>query len=98
MANRRDLVLKALQESDIAISATTLAQQFNVSRQIIVGDIALLRAQGYEINATPRGYVLPSDTINMSSNIRHTIACLHDDKKMIEELNQFGYIKNRFSL
>ena len=32
--------------------------RFSVSRQIIVGDIALLRAAGAAISATPRGYVI----------------------------------------
>ncbi|GEN93434.1 transcription repressor NadR [Weissella soli] len=38
------------------ISANTFAQQFGVSRQTIVGDIALIRATGDQIIATPQGY------------------------------------------
>lgn len=41
------------------VSASVLAARFSVSRQIIVGDIALLRAGGLDIAATPRGYLLP---------------------------------------
>jgi transcriptional regulator of NAD metabolism len=33
-----------------------LAEQLGVSRQIVVGDVALLRAGGFAIDATPRGY------------------------------------------
>ena len=45
------------------VSAAALARRFSVSRQIIVGDIALLRASGADISATPRGYViLPAAT------------------------------------
>lgn len=40
------------------VSATSLAKAMGVSRQIIVGDIALLRAQGKEITATARGYTM----------------------------------------
>ena len=38
------------------ISASALAAKLGVSRQIVVGDVALLRAGGAEIEATPRGY------------------------------------------
>ena len=57
---RRKNVVKAISSSDSPISAATLAQKFNVSRQIIVGDVALLRAEGTDIVATPRGYILES--------------------------------------
>ena len=50
---RRKNVVKAISSSDSPISAATLAQKFNVSRQIIVGDVALLRAEGTDIVATP---------------------------------------------
>jgi transcriptional regulator of NAD metabolism len=36
-----------------------LAGLLGVSRQIVVGDVALLRAAGYDVEATPRGYLLP---------------------------------------
>ena len=56
---RRQIIAQTL-TADKAISATALAGKFSVSRQIIVGDIALLRAGGMDIAATPRGYVLPA--------------------------------------
>ena len=55
---RRRAVARALEEADGPVSATALAERFSVSRQIIVGDIALLRAAGAEISPTPRGYVI----------------------------------------
>ena len=55
---RRQAVKQVLEEAGGPVSATALAKQFSVSRQIIVGDVALLRAAGEEILATPRGYVL----------------------------------------
>ena len=51
---RRQIIAQTL-TADKAISATVLAGKFSVSRQIIVGDIALLRAAGMDIVATPRG-------------------------------------------
>ena len=55
---RRQAIRELLQNSKQPVSASALAARFAVSRQIIVGDIALLRAAGAEISATPRGYVV----------------------------------------
>ena len=58
---RRLAILSRLKEADKPISATTLAEGFSVTRQIIVADIALLRAAGHSIRAEHRGYVLDAD-------------------------------------
>ena len=55
-AQRREVILKRLSEADAPVSASVLAAQLGVSRQIVVGDVALLRAGGAAIAATPRGY------------------------------------------
>lgn len=81
--NRRKGVAKCLEQTRGPISATALAKQFSVSRQVIVGDIALLRAGGMDISATPRGYVLPAKSVGT----RHTLACRHNAAQMAEELN-----------
>ncbi|MEG0825444.1 MAG: HTH domain-containing protein, partial [Oscillospiraceae bacterium] len=52
---RRAHIQKTLAGGSGPVSATKLAQELGVSRQIIVGDVALLRAQGADISATPRG-------------------------------------------
>ena len=56
---RRETILKLLRQSAQPVSASTLAGQLSVSRQIIVGDIALLRAGGADILSHPPG-VLPA--------------------------------------
>ena len=56
---RKDNIIQKLQSTDSPVSASSLAKEFGVSRQIIVGDIAILRAEGHDISSTPRGYVLP---------------------------------------
>ena len=61
-SERRQQIARLLSASQAPISATTLSQELGVSRQIIVGDIALLRAAGQEITATARGYVIPGET------------------------------------
>lgn len=57
---RRSRISARLHEAQQPISATVLARELGVSRQIIVGDVALLRAGGQAITATARGYVIPA--------------------------------------
>ena len=59
-AARRAAILSVLERADHPVSAAALAREFSVSRQIIVGDVALLRAGGLSIAATPRGYMKQS--------------------------------------
>ena len=82
-ASRRQAILDRLRTADRPVSASALAAGLNVSRQIIVGDIALLRAGGAEISATPRGYVLPRAT----DSITRTIACRHTLAQTGQELD-----------
>ena len=55
-AERREVILKRLSKADAPVSASVMAAELGVSRQIVVGDVALLRAGGAAIEATPRGY------------------------------------------
>ena len=82
-ASRRQAILDRLRTADRPVSASALAAGLNVSRQIIGGDIALLRAGGAEISATPRGYVLPRAT----DGITRTIACRHTLAQTGQELD-----------
>lgn len=79
---RRMEIQKILSEAAKPVSATSLAEKFAVSRQVIVGDIALIRAAGTEVSATPRGYVLPRN----GEGITCTIACQHDNDGIEKEL------------
>lgn len=83
-AERRTQIEKMLKDNEEPISATALAKEFNVSRQLIVGDIALLRAAGKKISATPRGYIMISES---DKHIKiYTIACNHSMDSMSREL------------
>ncbi|MEM7033101.1 MAG: transcription repressor NadR [Chloroflexota bacterium] len=53
---RRARILKTLDMATKPITGTDLASQLNVSRQVIVTDIAVLRAGGMDILASPQGY------------------------------------------
>ena len=80
---RRQAICDSLQASHQPISAATLAARFSVSRQVIVGDIALLRAAGADISATPRGYVIQKSP----SGLLRQVACRHSGADMEAELN-----------
>lgn len=80
---RRQAIARRLEEASGPVSAAVLAREHSVSRQIIVGDIALLRAGGMDIAATPRGYVLPAP----AAGLVRTLACRHRADQMEEELN-----------
>lgn len=66
---RKAEILAALQQAEKPISATSFAKEFGVSRQIVVGDVALLRAAGENIIATARGYLLDRESEKMISKI-----------------------------
>lgn len=79
---RRNEIFQILMHTDTPVSAAALAARFSVSRQVIVGDIALLRAAGTEVSATPRGYILPQT----QDGITCTIACIHGPEGIEQEL------------
>ncbi len=81
---RREEMLRLLKMGMKPLSATRLGEHFHVSRQIVVGDIALLRAAGEAIVATSRGYVMSkSPEEDAASADSYVLACLHD-KSMLE--------------
>lgn len=56
--SRRKAIIAYLTEKSVPISGTELAKHFNVSRQVIVQDVALLRAENRDILSTNKGYAL----------------------------------------
>ena len=46
---RRNQIIERIRKNDVPVSGTMLAKEFEVSRQVIVQDIALIRAAGYDI-------------------------------------------------
>ena len=81
---RREQILKILKNSDKPVAGTELAKQLQVSRQVIVQDMALIRANGVEILSTNRGYVI--DEERTASRVFKVI---HTDGQVEEELNLF---------
>ncbi len=85
---RREELLKLLQMDIKPMSASNIAERFDVSRQIIVGDIALLRAAGHDILATQSGYILnkkAEEDQDMDADT-YILACRHDKGQLQAEL------------
>ncbi len=80
---RREAIIQVLKNKDHPIKGTEFANMFSVSRQVIVQDIAILRAKGEEIYATPQGYMIVSK--NTKEKIFKTIMCKHNSYEEIED-------------
>ncbi len=78
---RRAEIVKILSVAEAPVSARVFAEQFSVSRQIIVKDISYLRASGMSIPAKGRGYVLIKDEIP-----KRVLKTIHSDEEVGDEL------------
>ncbi len=79
---RRKQILRRLSQEERPLTASQLAAELSVSRQIIVGDVALLRAGGADITASPQGYMLQ----RRGAGERYTVVCRHTPEDMQREL------------
>ncbi|MDO4901888.1 transcription repressor NadR [Actinomyces sp.] len=80
---RRQAILARLENATAPLAAALLGEQLGVSRQIVVGDVALLRAAGHAIRATNRGYVLARP----SSRPRRVFHVQHGREQVAAELS-----------
>ena len=81
---RREGILAWIRSHGEPIRGGELAKRFRVSRQCLVQDVAILRAGGEQIEATPRGYRLPAIA---KPGHRAILACEHPPERTQEELN-----------
>ena len=94
---RRDKIMEILENSTAPIKGAELAKMVEVSRQVVVQDIAVMRAQGLDIMATPQGYLLNRQPQERSC-VR-IFACQHEGMQaMRDELETIvtygGYVRN----
>ncbi len=84
---RREEIINLLLSQDKPISGTALAERFSVSRQIIVSDIAVIKASGYEILSTHYGYVMQkSPLVERVFKLKHTTDETEDELSLIVNL------------
>lgn len=92
---RRNKIISILEASAKAVPGAALSQMLQVSRQVIVQDIAIIRANGYEVMATNRGYVIHND-----GEIQRVFKVNHTDEEIEQELQDIvdmgGKIKDVF--
>ncbi len=92
---RREQLIKIIRQSKTPVSGSELAKQVNVSRQVIVQDIALLRANGVDVISTNRGYL-----IGDHGKVSRVFKIHHEPEDVETELNLFvdfgGYVKDVF--
>lgn len=92
---RRERMLEILRSAKEPISGAALAEKFHVSRQVVVQDVALLRAKEQEIISTYRGYM-----IQKNSSCRRIFKVHHSDEEMETELNLYvdfgGRVEDEF--
>ncbi|NRD75978.1 transcription repressor NadR [Bacillus sp. BRMEA1] len=83
---RRAFILELLKESTAPLTGSDLASRTNVSRQVIVGDITLLKAKNEPIIATSQGYIYLNQASG-NSVYEKIIACRHTPEQTEKELN-----------
>lgn len=85
-SDRREQLIQILTKQHSPVSGTELAKQLGVSRQIIVQDIALLRAVNKNILSTTKGYMLyyqEKQKVNRCFCVKHTTDEIEDELSTI---------------
>ncbi|PLS15639.1 transcription repressor NadR [Bacillus sp. M6-12] len=83
---RRRQLLELLKNRNEPVTGNELARIANVSRQVIVGDITLLKARNEPIIATSQGYLFMQRAAD-AVQAERTVACSHSPDRSEEELN-----------
>ena len=93
-ADRRREILRILSESEAPAAARDLAARFGVSRQVIVQDLAVIRASHPHIISTYRGYVMqhPESGCTREFKVRHASDRTEEELKLIVDLG--GWVRN----
>ncbi len=79
---RREYLIELLEKSEEPISGTELAKKLGVSRQVVVQDIALLRAIHKDILSTNKGYMMfqsKGEKKNRCFLVKHNTSEIQDE-------------------
>ena len=77
--------IASILNSKTPITGTELARRLGVSRQIIVQDVALMRAEDKNILSTNKGY-LRYDSDSLAGSFRRVFYVQHTTEQVLEEL------------
>lgn len=85
--DRRKEIVSLLMSEQNPTSGTALAKHFGVSRQIIVQDISILKAAGFQILSTHSGYLIHQVPFSERIfKVRHTSGQTEDELNLIVDL------------
>ncbi len=85
--DRRKSIANYLLSTSEAVSGSVLSEKFGVSRQIIVGDISILKAEGYEILSTHNGYIITQSPLyERVIKVKHTTEQTEDELNTVVDL------------
>ena len=92
---RRSAMIALLQKNKTPVKGDALAQMYGVSRQVIVSDIALIKAKDIPIVSTNRGYIIEG-----SGELERVFKVQHKDSDVEQELctiiDNGGWVKDIF--
>ena len=84
---RRKSIVNLLLSDKRAVSGSELSEKYDVSRQIIVKDISILKEQGLDIVSTSAGYVIKSSPfVERVFKVFHTTEQTEDELQAIVDL------------
>ncbi len=87
VTERRKAITNLLLSANGPISGSELARKFDISRQIIVQDVTVLKGMGYEILSTSNGYILnKSPFCERVFKVKHSSEQTEDELSCIVEL------------
>lgn len=92
---RRQKIIELLKKQEEPISGSQLAEQFGVTRQVIVKDMGMIKAGGMPLLATAKGYLLQKETDGLCRReicVCHNREQIGDEMRLIVDLG--GYILN----
>lgn len=88
-SDRRKEIYKILSAAKAPVSASVLAEKFGVTRQIIVKDVGILKAEKKDVISTPKGYILndaEKKGFTKLIRVRHGSGEMEDELKIIVDL------------
>ena len=94
---RRKEIMELLNTEKDPLSGTSLAKRLGVSRQVIVQDIALLRATNRNILSTNRGYILYGKQEDKLT-CKRVVAVKHTDEQMRDEIGNTSELQSQDSI
>lgn len=92
---RRQKIIELLMKQEEPVSGSQLAEQFGVTRQVIVKDMGMIKASGRPLLATAKGYLLQKEADGLC---RREIRVCHSREQIGDEMRRIvdlgGYILN----